>query len=104
MPFYAIFTVRAKPRLGRNSGALDIQHTFIEKLPIICGIGKNGSFLENKRRYTMNTTLKRTITIIMAAGTLAIAFSGCRLLKPSKTSVCSCDRGSCTGCGPATQK
>lgn len=59
---------------------------------------------EIKRRYTMNTTIKRAIIVIMAAGTLAIALSGCCLFRPSKTSVCSCDRGSCTGCGPTTQK
>ncbi len=52
----------------------------------------------------MNTTIKRAITVIMAAGTLAIALSGCCLFRPSKTSVCLCDRGSCTGCGPTTQK
>lgn len=31
-----------------NSGTLDIQHTFIRKFPIICGIGKNGSFRQKQ--------------------------------------------------------
>lgn len=33
---------------GMNSSTLDIQHTFIRKLHIICGIGKNGLSVRNQ--------------------------------------------------------
>ena len=53
-----------------------------------------------KRRCNMNTTLKKSLAVALTALTLA-ALTGCCLFGPSKGRHCSCDRGTCNGCGPA---
>ena len=48
----------------------------------------------------MNTTLKKSLAVALTALTLA-TLTGCCLFRPSKGRHCSCDRGTCNGCGPA---
>ena len=45
--------------------------------------------------------ITQSVKVALTAGALAAALTGCCLFGPSKGRHCSCDRGTCNGCGPA---